>query len=131
MLLMLAAGMFLYCSLAAVGGALAGKPEDLSSTNAIFTLVLVASFFACLLAGGLNGLDGGSPWLDWIPFTAVMVTPARILLGSVSLVRGAASLALAVLTTLLITMAAGRIYRMLVLHKGDVPGWKTILKMIK
>lgn len=131
MLLMMVAGVFLYCSLAAVGGALAGKPEDLSSTNAAFTMVLIISFFACLAGGGLQGLEGGSGWLDWIPFTAIMVTPARILLGSVSLVKGTASLLLVIVTTLAITALAGRLYRMMVLYKGDVPGVKKILQMIR
>ena len=131
MLLMIGAGMFLYCSLAAAGGALAGKPEDLSSTNVVFTLVLVVSFFTCLGAGGLSGLEGGGRWLDWIPFTAIMVTPARILLGSVSLLRGTASLLLIVGMTLAITMMAGRLYEMMVLYKGNVPGPKKILEMMK
>lgn len=131
MLLLIMAGMFLYCSLAAVGGALAGKPEDLSSTNVLFTLILVVSFFTCLAAGGLSGFDGGGAWLDWIPFTAIMVTPARILLGSVSALRGAASLLLVIGTTLAVTIVAGRLYRMMALYKGDVPGPKAILKMMR
>ena len=44
----------LYCALAGIGGALASKTEDLSSANAIFTLILVVSFFGALAGGGLE-----------------------------------------------------------------------------
>ena len=39
-LLMIMTGMLLYCALAGAGGAMASKAEDLSSANAIFSLVL-------------------------------------------------------------------------------------------
>ena len=58
-LLMLSAGLLLYCSLAAIGGAIAEKPEDLSSTNMLFVMVLLVSFFATMFAGGA-GSD--VPW---------------------------------------------------------------------
>ena len=99
-LLLVFGGFFLYCSLAAIGGSVAGKPEDLSSTNMIFALVLVVSFLAALYAGGL-GLGGGpgngqtyAVWLDYVPFTAVLVTPSRVLLGEVSFGMGLVSLVL-------------------------------------
>jgi len=123
-LVMIVAGMFLYCSLAGMGGAMAGKPEDLSSTNTAFTLILVASFFACLLAGE-------SPWLDWIPFTAIMITPARILLGSVSLVKGLGSLAVVLSASLFFTLLAGRMYQLMALYKGQLPGPKQMAELMK
>jgi len=103
---------------------MAGKPEDLSSTNAAFTLILVASFFACLLAGE-------SPWLDWIPFTAIMITPARILLGSVSLVKGLGCLAVVLSASLFFTLLAGRMYQLMALYKGQLPGPKQMAELMK
>ena len=43
-LLVIVAGLFLYCSLAAIGGALASKQEDLAQTN-----YMTASFFSSAL----------------------------------------------------------------------------------
>jgi len=123
--------LLLYCSLAGIGGAVAGKPEDLSSTNVVFTLILIASFFGCLASGGLNGLSSGSAWLDWIPFTSIMVTPSRILLGSVSLLKGLGCMLVVLATTLLLTVAGGRLYKTMVLYRGDLPGPKKLLEMLR
>ncbi len=130
-LLLVLAGMLLYCSLAGIGGAIAGKPEDLSSTNVLFTLILVASFFACLAAGGLNGLSEGAAWMDWVPFTAVLVTPARVLLGSVSLLKGFACLLVILAAALLLTAAAGKLYKLMALYRGEMPGPKKLLQMLR
>lgn len=130
-LVLVLAGMLLYCSLAGIGGAIAGKPEDLSSANVLFTLVLVASFFACLAAGGLSGLHEGAAWMDWVPFTAVLVTPARVLLGSVSLLKGFACLLVILAAALLLTTAAGKLYRLMALYRGEMPGPKKLLQMLR
>lgn len=128
---MVIVGLLLYCSLAGIGGALAGKSEDLASTNVVFTMVLVVSFLVCIYTGTLNGDVDAAPWLDWIPFTAVMLTPAKALLGTISIWRSLASLAIMVATTLAVTFAAGKLYKMMVLYKGDLPKPAMILKMLK
>ena len=79
-LLMIMTGMLLYCALAGAGGAMASKAEDLSSANAIFSLVLVASFLVSIYAGGVMEGDMTDSILDWIPFTSVMITPAKVLI---------------------------------------------------
>ena len=57
------------------------KPEDLSNANILFILALLISFFAVL---GSSGFGEQIPvWLDWIPFTAVLVVPGQILTGAV------------------------------------------------
>lgn len=46
------AGFLMYCSLSAIGGSLAGKAEDLGTTNVLFSMVLVASFLAASSRAG-------------------------------------------------------------------------------
>lgn len=82
------AGFLMYCSLSAIGGSLAGKAEDLGTTNVLFSMVLVASFLACIIAGGMDGSAAGAAWLDWVPFTAVLIAPAHVLLGELTLAPG-------------------------------------------
>ena len=134
-LVMALLGVLLYCSLAAIGGALAGKQEDLSSTNIVFTMILIISFFAALYGGGIEGFgaDGGllKTLLDWIPFTAVMVTPSKILLGLIPLGYGLGSIALTAAVTIVLVAAAGRLYKAMSLYKGQVPSPKDILKLIR
>lgn len=132
-LLMLAAGLLLYCSLAAIGGAVAEKPEDLSTTNMLFVLVLLISFFATLFAGGTgSGVPwDGVTWQVWMPFTAILAAPTKILLGAMSVPEAALSLGIVVATATLITVIAGKIYKMMSLYKGNPPGPKKLVEMLR
>ena len=125
------AGFLLYCSLSAIGGSMAGKAEDLSSTNVLFSLVLVASFFCCMFAGGMDGMTSSARWLDYVPFTAILVTPSRVLLGQTSLLGGLVSLALVVVCAGVLTALAGRVYRLMSLYKGNPPTPRRVLRMLR
>lgn len=134
--LMVLAGFLLYCSLAAIGGSIAGKPEDLSSTNMLFTMALVISFLAAMYGGGIEGLDmgfgtQGNDVLHWIPFTAILVAPAKLMLGDISAAVGIGSLSIVLLTCVLILAGAGRLYHMMALYKGSVPSPAKLIKMFK
>lgn len=129
-LFLLLSGFLLYCSLAAIGGALAGKPEDLSSTNVIFTLVLIISFFA-VIYGGLS-IEGSSPTiLSWIPFTAILITPAQLIMGEMSIIAGLGVLAIVLAVSLLIMLLAGKLYKTTALHKGDPPKLSKVIGMLR
>ena len=131
--LMLSAGLLLYCSLAAIGGAIAEKPEDLSSTNMLFVMVLLVSFFATMFAGGA-GSDvpwDAVTWQVWMPFTSILVAPTKILLGVMSIPEAALSLGIVVVTATLITIAAGKVYKMMSLYKGNPPSPKKMIEMMR
>ena len=130
---MMVSGFFLYCSLSAIGGSAAGKPEDLSSTNVVFTTVLIVSFLAALYAGGIGSMDSGAfaKWLDFVPFTSILVTPSRIMLGEVSLGMGIVSLLLVLIVSVLCLLLAGKVYRMMALYKGNPPTPAKLMKMLK
>lgn len=130
---MMVSGFFLYCSLSAIGGSAAGKAEDLSSTNVVFTTVLIVSFLAALYAGGIGSMDSGAfaKWLDFVPFTSILVTPSRIMLGEVSLGMGFVSLLLVLIVSVLCLLLAGKVYRMMALYKGNPPTPAKLMKMLK
>lgn len=132
-LLMLAAGLLLYCSLAAIGGAIAEKPEDLSSTNMLFVMILIISFFATMYAGGTNADVpwDAITWQVWMPFTAILVTPTKILLGGMTVPQALGSLGIVVLTAVLVTLFAGKLYKMMSLYKGNPPGPAKLMEMLK
>ena len=120
-LLILFAGFILYGSLAALGGAMASKPEDLNNTNIIFTMCLVVSMMACMFGGLLGSLDTGfdsSMWQLYVPFTAAMMSPSAVLLGQMSIGQGLLSLAIIVAVVVLVCVIAGRIYRALLYYRG-------------
>ena len=122
-------GMLLYCSLAGIGGAMASKAEDLSSANMMFTLVLVVSFLATIYGGGMEGT--ANPVMDWIPFTAVMVTPANALLGNIPVWQTLATIGIILVTTVVITVIAGRVYKDLVFYRGDALKPNAIINILK
>ena len=125
-------GFLLYCSLAAIGGALASKPEELSSTNLLFTMALVISFLACLMGGGMMSGEGVTlTWADWVPFTAILATPSRLMLGQISPWVGLGSLAIVLVTAVLCCALAGKLYQMMSFYRGAPPKPKQLLDMIK
>lgn len=131
-LVVMLAGFLLYCGLASIGGAIAGKDEDLSNTNALFSLALVISFCVVLYSGNLfDEAGGGVPlWQDLVPFTALLVVPGQLLTGVLSLPVGLLSLAILFVTTGILLYLAGRIYKMMALYKGEVPKLSQVFGML-
>lgn len=118
------AGLFLYCSLAAIGGSLAAKQEDLAQTNYIFTLTLVFSFIMSLEASGAK-------WLYYFPFTAILVLPGDAAIGNISLTKSLICLVIILITTVFITAIAGKIYRLMAFYKGNPPKITKIFEILK
>jgi ABC-type Na+ efflux pump permease subunit len=127
-------GFLLFCALAAFGGALASKPEELSSTNLLFTMALVVSFLVTLYAGGIFSMDEAAEpavWLVLIPFTAIFSLPGQVLLGQVGIGISCVSLGILLLTTVLFLLLAGRVYRLMSLYKGNPPSLGKLIRMLK
>lgn len=132
-LLYLAVGLLLYLAIASIGGAMASKQEDLSMTNGLFVIILLVSFFAALGSGSLTGnydSMGAVGILDWIPFTSILVSPSHLLLGSISIGEACGSLAIVVVTALLLMAFAGRAYKAMSMYKGNVPNIQQLFSII-
>lgn len=133
-ILVLLAGFLMYCALAAVGGSLAGKPEDLSSTNVLFTMALVISFLCTLYSGVLSeemGTPGTAGWQYYVPFTAMLIVPSQVLLGNITPLQTAVSFGIIAAATLIIVALAGKVYSMMVLYKGNPPSIKKMIEMLR
>lgn len=128
---LIVAGFLLYCALASIGGAMAGKPEDLSTTNLFFTIALVASFFACMFTGENAGMVSQNPLLNYIPFTAILVAPSRVLLGEMSIAQGLISLGIVLGFALALALLAGKVYSMTAFYKGNPPTPVKMLKLLR
>ena len=112
-------GFVLYCSLAAVGGAVSEKAEDLSSNNMIFALVLAISFCVTIFTNPLyTGAKTSPVFLDYIPFTAILTVPGKVLLGDINPFGALVSLIVTALSAFLISMLAGKLYKAFALYKG-------------
>lgn len=135
----LALGFLLYLSLSSVAGAMASKTEDLNKTNVIYVLVIVGSMLLCMSQpNAAEAVDSSSAsmvsdalWLKFFPFTAILVMPSELILGSVSAGVTVGSIACLVTGVLLLLAAAAAIYKMLVLYRGEPPKPKQLLAMWK
>lgn len=125
-------GFIMYCSLAAIGGAISEKQEDLSTNNLIFTMVLVISYMVTFFSSALFGESSSAKAsaVDFIPFTSIFTMPSKILLGDISYGLAFLSLFFLIVATLLIGMLAGKLYKVMALYKGNFPGLKKIVKML-
>ncbi|MGI6238116.1 MAG: ABC transporter permease [Christensenellales bacterium] len=130
-ILIVAAGFLLYCALAGIGGAMAEKPEDLSTTNVMFTLAIIVSFFACIMTGDSAGMVSDAPILAYVPFTGILVSPGRVLLGEMTLAQSALSLGIIALTAVLLVLLAGKVYTMMAFYRGNPPTPARMLKMLR
>lgn len=125
-------GILLYCALSSISGALASKAEDLGKTNYIFVLVLLFSFFMCLGSPNTsNSMISTAPWLNYFPFTAILVVPGQLLLGQITALQTVISMAIMLFSIVAIIWIAATIYRLMVLYRGKVPNIKTLLAMLK
>lgn len=128
--LIIVAGFLMYCALAGIGGALASRPEELGSTNYLFSMALVISFFACLFTGESTGMMSGAAWLGYVPFTAVLAMPGRLLTGSAGIAQGLASAAIIVICALALIWAAGKMYAMTAFYRGKPMSPAALLKPV-
>ena len=84
---------------------------------------------ATIYGGGMEGT--ANPVMDWIPFTAVMVTPANALLGNIPVWQTLATIGIILVTTVVITVIAGRVYKDLVFYRGDALKPNAIINILK
>ncbi len=125
-------GFAMYCAIASIGGSAASKTADLASTNTLFTMIILVSFFVAIYNGALSGkMPVGLSPLDLIPFTAIMITPGRAMTGMISLPELGISIAITLVVTILFIWIAARVYRMMSLYKGDVPKIGQLVEMFK
>lgn len=130
-----ALGFLMYLSLSGVSGALATKTEDLNKTNTVFMLILVISFLLCL--GSPENVEksgsmiSDSNWLVFFPFTSILVTPGKLIFKEIPLWMGGVTIVILILTTILLTYLAGRIYKMLVLYRGAPLKPKALIAMLR
>ena len=122
-------GFLLYCTLAAISGAMAGKQEDLTQTNYVFAITLVISFLLCM--DTVNGASTGIDWLCYFPFTAVLVLPGKAIVGQAGALVCLASLGIMAASCILVGILAGKIYRLTAFYRGNALTPKKVIEMLK
>ncbi|ANH82459.1 hypothetical protein A8C56_17115 [Niabella ginsenosidivorans] len=124
-------GFFFYASIyAAVGCAVNEDMREAQSLGFPITIIIMFAFFIMMAAAK----DPGSPLAVWgsiIPFTAPLVMMGRVsygIPGTVPYWQLALSMVLLIVSFLLVTWFAGKIYRTGILMYGKKPTWKEMFK---
>lgn len=110
-------GYLLYAAAFAVSGAIVSRQEDLQSSTAPISIVLIAAYLAGIST--LDSPDGGLATVcTFLPPVAPMVVPGRAAQGELPAWELAVSLALMGIAIALLILLATRVYERVVLRTG-------------
>ena len=131
MILFFLLGFFIYGMMYGAVGSLGSKIEDIGSVAMPIILVFVIGFAVVMSSIEDPNNAIGMKICSFIPFTSSMAMFARIAMGSVSTGEIALSIAILVVSTVLIGILAAKIYRAGVLMYGTRPKLRTIWRSIR
>ncbi len=131
MILFFLLGFFIYGMMYGAVGSLVSKIEDIGSVAMPIILVFVIGFVVVMSSIEDPNSAIGMKICSFIPFTSSMAMFARIAMGSVSTGEIALSIAILVVSTVLIGVLAAKIYRAGVLMYGTRPKLRTIWRSIR
>ncbi len=110
-------GFLFYCMIASLVASFASKAEELSQVMSYFSLILLVGFYASYFVPMKE-----SPLLDGIvrviPITSAFKLPADILVGNVNIWIGFVEMLILLVSTLILALLAGRVYKNEVFYKG-------------
>ena len=131
MILFFLLGFFIYGMMYGAVSSLVSKIEDIGSVAMPIILVFVIGFVVVMSSIEDPNSAIGMKICSFIPFTSSMAMFARIAMGSVSTGEIALSIAILVVSTVLIGILAAKIYRAGVLMYGTRPKLRTIWRSIR
>lgn len=106
-------GFVMLAGLWAVGGSLASRVEDLQSTTVVMQVLVIVPFFAAIF-----GMDAGPTQrlLSYVPFTAPLLMPARLVLGNAEPWEPVVAALVVLGSAVVFVLVAARLYEGSVLH---------------
>lgn len=118
-------GFVMLACLWAVAGSLASRVEDLQSTTVVMQVLVIVPFFAAVFS-----MDSSSTQrlLSYVPFTAPLLMPARVVLGHTEPWEPVLSAVIVLLTAVVFVVLGARLYEGSVLHTSHrlkaVQAWR-------
>lgn len=110
-------GYGFYACLFAAAAALVPRQEEIQNVTGPLTIVLVGSFILSFQA--IDDPGGGlATVLSFVPPTAPMVSPVRVIAGDISVLEGIASALVLVASIAVLVVVAARIYAHAVMRTG-------------
>lgn len=123
-------GYTVYAFLNAVTGATVSKVEDLNSAQTPIAMIALVSFYLAYFTATVPD-SSASKFASIFPFSAAFSMPGRILAGGATGMEIALSIAILLVTTVLLAFISIRAYSGAVLHYGKRLNIKELLKLSK
>jgi len=123
-------GYFFYASMYAAVGAMVSSEQDTQQVQMPVTLLLLVGLVSVTaVSGDPRGVT--ATVMTLIPFWSPLLMPMRYVLGGATPVDIVISLAILLVSTVLIARAAAKIYRIGVLMYGKRPGVQELLRWLR
>jgi ABC-2 type transport system permease protein len=123
-------GFFFYSAMYAAVGAMVSSEQDTQQVQMPVTMLLVIGVL-CLQVVSNAPRGSSAAIMSNIPFWSPMLMPMRYVLGGATLGEVAISLAILVVSTILVVRAAAKIYRVGVLLYGKRPGIRELYRWLR
>ncbi|MGE0868913.1 MAG: ABC transporter permease [Kofleriaceae bacterium] len=123
-------GFFFYSSLYAAAGALVSSEQETQQVQMPVTMVMVIGLVCLQMVAG-EPRGSSAVTLSMVPLWSSMLMPMRVVLGAVSLGQVAISLAILVISTMVVVRSAAKIYRVGVLMYGKRPSLGEVIRWLR
>lgn len=126
-------GFLFYSIIACCLASTVSKLEELGNVNMIYSMITLISIYAIIALVNFGSSSGGymEKICILIPFTAVYLAPAYILLGKLSAMWIIASLMLQIILLIIFAVIASKIYKGLIMYTGKKITFRQLFSLIK
>ena len=124
-------GYFTYALLYALTGSMVSKPEDIQSANTPVSFIAMIGFYLGYFSISIDPTSKLASFAVMFPFSSPFSMPSRVMMGLASLGEVVASIAILIITVLIIAKVAIKVYSNAILNYGSKKGLKDIIKTYK
>jgi ABC-2 type transport system permease protein len=123
-------GFFFYAAMYAAVGAMVSSEQDTQQVQMPIMILLIVGF-TCVTMVSNDPRGSTATIMTMLPFWSAILMPMRYVLGGAGLGEVAISLGILVVSTVLITRAAAKIYRVGVLMYGKRPSLGELVRWLR
>lgn len=123
-------GYFVYSLLYALTGSTVSKPEDIQSANGPVAILAVVGFYLSYFTM-MNPTSDLNVLASMLPISSPFCMPFRVMMGLASFTDVLISIAILIVTILIIAKVAIKIYSNAILNYGTKMNFKDMIKMYK
>lgn len=123
-------GYFVYSLLYALTGSTVSKPEDIQSANGPVAILAVVGFYLSYFTM-MNPTSDLNVLASMLPISSPFCMPFRVMMGLASFTDVLMSIAILIVTILIIAKVAIKIYSNAILNYGTKMNFKDMIKMYK